>query len=136
MKKDITIDGKIYHFKSSAAMPRLYRMKFNRDIFVDMDRLQKNLKEQEKREEAERKKAEAEGIEYEETSSIPPESLIMFEDIAYLMNKHGDPSQPDDVNEWLDQFETFSIYAMLPQILELWNADNVTTSIPKKKGEK
>ena len=136
MKKDITIDGKIYHFKSSAALPRLYRMMFNRDIFVDMARLQKDLDKQKKYDEAERKKAEAEGIEYEEDSLMPPESLIMFEDIAYLMNKHGDPSQPDDIDEWLDQFETFSIYIMLPQILELWNMDNVTTSIPKKKGEK
>ena len=26
--------------------------------------------------------------------------------LHFLMHKHGDPDQPDDINEWLDQFET------------------------------
>ena len=57
----------------------------------------------------------------------------MFENIAYLMNKHGDPSQPDDVYEWLDQFDAFNIYEILPEILELWNLNNKGTSVSKKK---
>jgi len=31
------------------------------------------------------------------------------------MHKHGDLNQPDDINEWLDQFETFDIYEILPE---------------------
>ena len=113
MTKEIIIDGKAYRFKSSAAIPRMYRLKFNRDIFVDMTELEKSIKEHEKQQKAEREKAEKEGIPYEESSTLPISSLEMFENIAYLMNKHGDPGQPEDINDWLDQFDTFCIYEIL-----------------------
>lgn len=34
--------------------------------------------------------------------------------------------------EWLDQFDMFSIYEVLPQILELWG-DNMVTEVKTKK---
>ena len=43
-------------------------------------------------------------------------SLEMFENIAYIMAKHADPSIPDSPEEWLDNFSTFSIYQILPQL--------------------
>ena len=132
MTKEIIIDGKAYRFKSSAAIPRMYRLKFNRDIFVDMTELEKSIKEHEKQQKAEREKAEKEGIPYEESSTLPISSLEMFENIAYLMNKHGDPGQPEDINDWLDQFDTFCIYEILPEILELWNLNNKRMSVPRK----
>ncbi len=118
MTKEITIGGKKYKFRSTAAIPRMYRIKFNRDIFVDMEKLQKDIEDGEK---------------VQGGSSIPITSLEMFENIAYLMNKHGDPSQPDDVYEWLDQFDAFNIYEILPEILELWNLNNKGTSVSKKR---
>lgn len=57
----------------------------------------------------------------------------MFENVAFVMAKHADPKQPDNPDEWLEQFDTFSIYVVLPQILELWRLDNVTTIENKKK---
>ena len=36
------------------------------------------------------------------------------------MAKHADPSIPDTPEEWLDGFNAFSIYQVLPQIIELW----------------
>ena len=36
MKQTITIDGQEVAFKASAATPRIYRMKFHRDIFKDL----------------------------------------------------------------------------------------------------
>lgn len=123
MRKMITISGIECEFKSSAAIPRMYRLKFGRDIFVDMEKLQKQVKKQEKLKE--------EGI--EESSSLPIDSLEMFENIAFLMHKHGDPSQPSDIDEWLEQFDVFSIYEVLPEILEMWNLENKQTSTPKKK---
>ena len=48
MIKTIVIDGKECRFKSSAAIPRMYRMKFGRDIFVDMSHLKKQIDIQEK----------------------------------------------------------------------------------------
>ena len=126
MRKMITISGIECEFKSSAAIPRMYRLKFGRDIFVDMEKLQKQVKKQEKLKE--------EGI--EESSSLPIDSLEMFENIAFLMHKHGDPSQPSDIDEWLEQFDVFSIYEVLPEILEMWNLENKQTSTPKKKNGK
>ena len=46
-------------------------------------------------------------------------SLEMFENIAYVMAKHADPSVPNTPEEWLDGFNTFPIYQILPQIIEL-----------------
>ena len=86
-----------------------------------------------------KEQAEAEGKEFDEEeigSSLPISSLEMFENIAFLMHKHGDPSQPSDIEEWLDQFETFDIYEILPEILEMWNLENRQLSTPKKKSEK
>lgn len=123
MRKTITISGIECDFKSSAAIPRMYRLKFGRDIFVDMEKLQKQVKRQEKLKE--------EGT--EESSYLPIDTLEMFENIAFLMHKHGDPNQPSDIDEWLEQFDVFSIYEVLPEILEMWNLENKQTSTPKKK---
>lgn len=35
--------------------------------------------------------------------------------------------KPAEENEWLDQFEMFSIYEILPEILELWGKNLITT---------
>jgi hypothetical protein len=46
---------------------------------------------------------------------------------------HADPQGvPDTPDEWLDQFGTFSIYQVLPEIIELWGL-NVQTQVESKK---
>ena len=49
-------------------------------------------------------------------------SLETFENIAYVMAKHADANIPDTPEEWLGGFNTFSIYQVLPQLIELWGA--------------
>ena len=56
----------------------------------------------------------------------------MFENIAYIMAKHADSTVPNTPEEWLDGFNTFSIYQILPQIIELWGL-NVQTEVQSKK---
>lgn len=112
MEKIISVSGKECTFKSSAALPRLYRAKFGRDIFVDLSRLEKEMKRKD---------------------TLPSSSLEIFENIAYIMHKHGDPSQPSDIEKWLEQFDTFDVYMVLPELLKLWNIENITTSTAKKK---
>ena len=114
IKKEIEIDGKLVPFRASATVPRLYRAYFQRDIFRDMSQLEKTMGKADE-------------------SDIPLNDLEMFENIAYIMAKHADPTQPDTPEEWLDQFDTFSIYVVLPKILELWNLDNKTMVESKKK---
>ncbi len=113
--KRIDIDGKEVAFKASAAIPRIYRLKFQRDIYRDLKSLEKSI-----------------GNGAEDASDLDLFSLEMFENIAYIMAKHADPAIPDTPEEWLDGFNTFSIYQVLPQLIELWGL-NVQTDIESKK---
>ena len=116
IKKNITVDGIEVPFKASAAVPRLYRLKFGRDIYKDFAALQSSVSKEDA-----------------ENSGLSIESLEVFENIAYVMAKHADndtvPSSPD---EWLEQFNTFSIYEILPQLIELWGL-NIETQVEAKK---
>lgn len=62
------------------------------------------------------------------------EDLEIFENVAYIMAWHADPTIPGAIEEWLDEFEMFSIYQVLPEILELWGA-NLVTDIESEKTE-
>ena len=115
MMKKIEIDGKEGAFRASAAIPRIYRLKFQRDIYKDLAALEKAI-----------------GDNSEEVSNLDMFSLEMFENIAYIMAKHADPSIPDTPEEWLDEFNTFSIYQVLPKIIELWGL-NMKTDVEAKK---
>ena len=115
MTKNIEIDGKAVAFKASTAIPRIYRIKFHRDIYKDLRTLEKAV-----------------GKNSEDESGLDLFSLEMFENIAYIMAKHADPSIPDNPEDWLDGFNTFSIYQVLPQIIELWGL-NVQTDVQSKK---
>ena len=68
----------------------------------------------------------------QEKSSLDLFSIEMFENIAYVMANHADPSIPDNPEEWLDEFNTFSIYQVLPKLIELWGM-NIKTDVEAKK---
>ena len=132
MRKVIDIGGTKCELKSSAAIPRMYRLKFHRDIYKDLAYLDKQMKVQEKIQNVKKEVAEAAGETYVRESELPMEALELFENIAFLMSVHADPDQPREIEEWLDQFETFDIYQALPEILELWNLENKQMSEVKK----
>ena len=113
--KKIEIDGKEVAFKASAAIPRIYRLKFQRDIYKDLSSLEKAI-----------------GDGDASNSNLDSFSLEMFENIAFIMAKHADANVSDTPEEWLDDFNTFSIYQVLPQIIELWGL-NVKTEVEAKK---
>ncbi len=113
--KKIVIDDKEVAFKASAAIPRIYRLKFQRDIYKDLSVLEKAV-----------------GSNDEKESNLDLFSLEMFENIAYIMAKHADANIPDSPEEWLDQFSTFSIYQILPELIKLWGL-NVQTDAQSKK---
>ena len=115
IRAKIEIDGKEVNFAASAAIPRLYRIKFHRDIYKDLKALEKCI-----------------GDGNEEESNLDLFSLEMFENIAYIMAKHADSNVADSPEQWLDEFNTFSIYQVLPKIIELWGL-NTMTEIESKK---
>lgn len=110
--KEITIDDKKVKFKASAAIPRLYRNKFSRDIYMDLLVLEKISK--------------SKGV-------VDVESLEIFENIAYIMAFHANHKISGNVTEWLEQFSTFSIYQVLPELIQLWTKNTRTMSVPLKK---
>ena len=103
LEKAITIGDKQVKFRSSATIPRLYRAKFKRDIFKDLSRLESSYKGNS-----------------DDGSSFEIEDLEIFENVAYIMAYHADHSIPATIEEWLDEFEMFSFYQVLPDILVLW----------------
>lgn len=116
MIKILIIDGKEVKFKASAAIPRLYRMRFGRDVLKDLAQL---------------KAAYVKNLTEEEQLSII--NLEIFENVAYIMAKHATPDEiSNSVEDWLDNFETFSIYQILEELLDLW-VQNESTQVESKK---
>lgn len=48
---------------------------------------------------------------------------------------YADPTIPKTIDEWLEQFDMFSIYEVLPEILELWGT-NLITDVEAKKNQR
>lgn len=138
MTRTVTIDGREVKLRASASIPRLYRIKFKRDIMQDMVTIRRAMEKasgaaSEAANEALEARAGQRPIQGEKPSCIPLECLEMFENVAYLMAKHADPSVPGTVEEWLDGFDTFSIYAVFPVISQMWEDNIRTMSVPAKK---
>ncbi|MCW6664259.1 hypothetical protein NHG32_01060 [Aerococcaceae bacterium NML191219] len=112
IEKTVKIQDKEVKFKSSATIPRLYRIKFKRDIFKDLSKLEKSYQG--------------------DSSQFEIDDLEIFENVAYIMAYHADNTIPPTIEEWLDGFEMFSIYEILPEILELWGS-NLQTDVESKK---
>ena len=117
MDKIVKIDGKDVKFRATARTPRLYRVLIGRDMIQDMNKLMKAY---------ERKKKTDDDLDIID--------LQIFEDVAYAMARHANPDMEEKTaDEWLDTFQMFSIYEVLPHIIELWALNTKQTSTPKKK---
>ena len=127
MERTLKIGGAELRMRASALIPRLYRFRFGRDLIKDMAQLEKAYKKamtiKEGATEEERREAELSILD-----------LTIFENVAWAMAKNADPNVPNDPDEWLDSINgVFSVYEVLPQILELWTDGLNTTSTPAKK---
>lgn len=116
MERIVTVNGTEYCMKATALIPRQYRNKFGRDLIVDMKKLQDGLTKN-------GGKAEFDALD-----------LTIFENVAWLMLKAGGEDVGESPDEWLSNLEgIFSVYEVLPQMLELWVESSKTTSVPRKK---
>lgn len=143
MERTVTIDGKTVTLRASALVPRLYRHLIGRDIIRDMATLKKSYNAAL---EAKSAGADEEG---QNVAAMTAMDLEIFENIAWVMLKHGAEFRDAEFgrvlmngdvvvgrspDEWLDQLDgVFSVYDVLPVILELWDANQRTTSTPAKK---
>lgn len=71
-------------------------------------------------------------IEYEPFSRLSSGDKDFLERLFKNGVSFNQPSIPDTPEEWLDTFNTFSIYQVLPQLIELWRL-NVKTDVESKK---
>lgn len=113
MEKIISVSGKEVGFKATASTTKRYRQKFNRDLFKDIKALIPKMNE----------------------NDLGTEELECFMNIAYIMAWQYDNTIPNDPDDWLDEFEMFDIYQVLPQIIELWGLNTEQLEKPKKKAE-
>ena len=115
--KIINIDGMDVPMRASAAVVRDYRLKFGRDLIKDMMKLSKDV-----------------GKKKKESSNLDIESLEAFENLAYLMARKADPENvPSNPDDWFDRFGVFSIYEVLPQLVELWHLNTEQQAHSKKE---
>ena len=128
MEKTITINGKDYKMRASALTPRMYRYHLGRDIVQDMVQLEaayKRAKDGLKKGASEEEKRRAQ---------LSVTDLTIFENIAWIFMKQAGEDVGNSPDEWLDSFEgVFSIYEVFPTVAELWQANNASTSTPRKK---
>ncbi len=153
MEREFDIAGKRVKMRASALIPRMYRHAFGRDMVADMRKLQKAYSAAQKAQEAGASEEEA------QDSNLALVDLEIFENVSWIMMKHaaefrdvvtGQDENGADVierqlmsgdmvvgrtpEEWLDSLDgVFSVYEVLPVILELWGANMKTTSVPAKK---
>lgn len=111
MEKVLNIDGKNIPFKATGGTCRMYRSYFKRDLLKDFAKLEK-------------KANELENSELETKFEVI--DLEIFENLVWTMAKAADPDIPC-LEEWLDGFETFSIYKNLKSILEILVGSMETT---------
>ena len=112
MEKTIEIDGKQVHFKSTAATPLRYKAQFGKDYFSEILKMEglakiKNSKDVSK---------VMERIDFDALYNI-----------IWVMAKTADKSIPEPI-EWLDNFEEFPLFEIIPQIQDL-----IVASIQSKK---
>ena len=118
MEKTVSLAGRDYRMRASALIPRIYRAKFGRDLISDIKAMQDAIRAAIKE-----KRSFADAI-----------NLETLENIAWTMIHHAGEQIPDDPAEWLGGIDdVFAIYNILPDVLDLWNGNQKTTAVSKKK---
>lgn len=127
VERTIKVGDQEIRMRANALIPRLYRFKFGRDMIADLRTLQKSFMKA--------RNIAADATEEEiADAQLTVLDLTIFENVAWLMARQADPSIPSDPDEWLETIDgVFSIYEVLPVILDLWQWNTATTSIPRKK---
>ena len=118
MEKTITIDGQDIKFKATASTPRVYRQAFGRDIYIDMTSLYDAMSKGEE---------------------LSVSNLESFENMAFCMYAQAEGRElkrdiiEKEMTEWLDRFSTFSIYKIVPELMDLWRLNTEQTVKPKNQ---
>ena len=148
LEKTIEVEkGRSVTFRASALSPLSYKLLFKRDFFKDLEELSEleaiSDEAEEINNETEAVGDEAEEEEKGQTLKLTTENYEMFMRIAFCMAYQGVEKglntkkqrefleQYPDMWTWLDSFETFSMFSILPEIITLWGL-NAETQVKAK----
>lgn len=118
-KKTVEIDGKKITLGASGNTPFLYMSRTGRDINKDINAIQS-------------------AVSHGDGDSIPMTMTEMeiFADLAYTMAYQGrDKNEPfpESRDEWLEDLDgVFTLYTLLPAMIELWGLNSMQTVESKK----
>ena len=118
MERIVKIDGQELRMVANGATPRLYRSFFKADLFRKM------------------RQAVASNGEVSDDGEVSGEiqDTEVFENLAFVMAMQGGSvSTGVKIDDWLTGFGPTSILEAIPDILDLWNGTNETTSDAKKE---
>ncbi len=115
MEKTITIDGRPVRLKSTGATVLRYKQQFGQDYFSELLKLVKIAEPLGTLESGEL-----------DLSSMRTEDLALFDlevfyNFVWVLAKTADKSIPEPI-EWLEEFESFPIMEILPEIMDLLSA--------------
>ena len=110
MEKTITIDGKQVKLKANAASAKRYKAQFRRDLFADMFKLGAigTFASQDATEGT---------IDFSNLDFDKVDFEVCY-DLVWLYAKTADPEIPDPMT-WLEGFDEFPIYDIMPEINEM-----------------
>ena len=111
MKKTIKIGDKEVKLESNARTFRTYKRMTGRDPLIEFFAL-------------------AEGSAESPGESINQEFVY---DMMYCLAKKGDPNIPDDIDDWLDEFDEFPLADLLFDVVVPMIEKNVSSSQESKK---
>lgn len=122
MRKTIVIDGKEVELKATASTVRRYKSWFNRDLLKDFGKVYRVFKE-----------AEALAAEVGEAAKveISGEILEVIQNMTYVMARQADQNVPKNIDDWLDQFDTFDIETIGQDVVRFWLSTVQTDVEPK-----
>ena len=96
MEKTIIIDGKEVPFKSNGAIPFRYKQQFGKDFFAEIAKMSAGNKE----------------------FTMENVDLEVFYNLAWVFAKTADKTIPAPM-EWLETFDTFPIFDIMPEIQDM-----------------
>lgn len=99
MYGNVTVSGKDVRLKATAATLRRYRAWFGRDLLKDFKKVQ---------------------TAFEKEEEVTEEIFELVNCLFYTMARQADSTVPEDVDDWLDQFDTFPITDIAIAVVTLW----------------
>ena len=122
MEKVLTIAGQDVGFKAAASLPVRYYNATGRDLFVDLQTLADGTDQVEAKPKLGKKKPE----ETQYRLNRDWNTIVLY-GIVHTMARAYDESITPNLDDWLDDFDTFPIFEVFGELKPLLNASLQTS---------